>query len=315
MWFKETIRQYYSLILKHHKRHKVAYTILYAIFAYIISYIVWYIWLKYTIYVWIGIGIIVLIGYAFIIATVKYYRKMATIISIFLFLFGIFIYFYNPDPLIFELTKGYSLSFKDEIKNGNLSMSKEFQWIYKQDGFENGKGKWIFADSLTIKSWAYPERKNAIYQDIRKYNDNYILIGKFYLKGKNSIGLDFIKEIEPWTSGSSYQSCGITTQNWLNWAWFMINNSSNYIDFFNGKKLDYTEAQKGKFTEWTYYILAKIENWKLSCLYQKEWEDSYNSIVSNVWLKMNELAGPKLIKYSNTDEPKPYLLDFWIYSK
>lgn len=300
---------------KHFKDNLDSYSLLLALLSLVFPPLLTYLGVK----IWLIVSLCIWIIFAFIYLIVKFHKKLQRYlisgVIIFFTWYAIFIFCYNPNPLIFWLAEWYSLRFEDEIKSGNLLLNKKFPWTYKQDGFENGQGEGIFADSLTIKSWAYPERKYVIYQDIRKYNGDYILISKFYLKDKSSIGFDFIKEVEPWTRGSSYQSCGITTQNWVNWAWFIINNSSNYIDFFNGQIMDYTEAQRGKFTEWSYYILAKVENWKLSCFYQKDWESSYNSIVSNVWLKMNELAGPKLIKYSATDEPKPYLLDLWIYSK
>lgn len=315
MWFKETIRQYYSLIVKHHKRHKLAYAILYAIFAYILSNIVGYLWLKYTIYVWIGIGIIVVIGYAFIIATIKYYRKIAVIVSVWLFLFGIFIYFYNPNPEIYKLIQWYSLLFEDSFIDGNIKLNWDYNWIRKKDWFENWKGGWEFQNSITIKFWVDPESKNAIYQDISKFKWEVIMIGKFYIKRNNSIWFDFINHTEPWTRGSTYQSCGMTTYNWINWAGYNISNSLNYIDFYNGKKRDYSESYKWEISEWVYIILVKISNWKISCFSQKEWDKSYKNIVSDVGFKWYELWWPKLIKYNNTDEPKPYLLDFKLYSK
>lgn len=72
---------------------------------------------------------------------------------------------------------------------------------------------------------------------------------------------------------------------------------------------------KENITEGVYYLLTKISWNKISCYFQKEWDNNYTEITVDKNLEFENLWWPVLTRFIDNKANYPEILDFKIYTK
>lgn len=214
------------------------------------------------------------------------------------------------EPKIYDVANGYKLLFQDDFEWWNMYEWNNHKWIIKDNKFINWDN-----NSLTLKSAWLNERGYPIYQNLKYINADHILVSKFYLPEWSRIWLQFANT----TSFESdeildlhYQECRISSFAWTR-------NNIDYYKWYWGylykRWWEDDDYEKIDVLPWNYYMLAKISWNSISCYIQKEWEDSYKTIVNNERLEFQNLGWPVITKFVDNKNNYPELLEFRLYVK
>jgi hypothetical protein len=213
---------------------------------------------------------------------------------------------------ILKMVNWYDLKFEDTFKWWNFSSNENFIWIKKDDQFTN----WIW-DTITLTDSSLKARWYSIYQDLKKYSWEKILITKVYLPNWTRAWIQLVNTIKYDSNdilNNYYEECRIHSFNWkFNWdnfkEWYWActykNNGCQKVDKFTNIQI----------SPWIYYILAKISWDKLSCYFQREWEKDYKTIIENKKIDFQNLWWPMISRIRDWKDFFPKILDFKLYIK
>ncbi len=215
--------------------------------------------------------------------------------------------FYYSEPKIFKLTEWFNLEFEDKFEWG---ASKDL-WRIDDNQFISYWNNW-----KTLKSSAYNWRWYPMYFDLIQLEWERILLAKFNLKDWWEIGIQFANNKWPYideTLEKHYNKCFIRSYKW----------NFNNIDYRKGSwysiykrwMKDWSLFDDYNISSWNYYLLAKISWRKVSCYFQKEWEDNYIEILKNDDVIFENLWWPVLTKFIDDKRSYPEILEFKIYTK
>ena len=240
----------------------------------------------------------------------KFWKTKILLIFIVLILiisfFSVKAYYYS-EPKIFKLTEWFNLEFEDKFE---WWISKDF-WRIDDNQFISYWNNW-----KTLKSSAYNWRWYPMYFDLIQLEWERILLAKFNLKNWWEIGIQFANNEWPHvdeTLEKHYNKCFIRSYKW-NFNNLSYRKGSWYSIYKRWMK-EWSLFDDYNIDSWNYYILAKISWRKISCYFQKEWEDNYIEILKNDDVIFENLWWPVLTKFIDDKRSYPEILEFKIYTK
>lgn len=212
--------------------------------------------------------------------------------------------FWKSELEIYSIAEWYDIKYEDYFTSWNFDLDN---WEIYEDKF-----MWTDFNSKSLNSSAYKERWYPLYIDLKNISWDKILVWKFKINWASRVWIRFANT--DWYSSSELQElhfneCVLSSYEWWNvqkWYSHFIykrnpTNNSSYTNF--------------EITNDIYYVLAKIWWGKISCYFQKEWDDNYKEIIRNQNIVFENLGWPVMTKYIDDTNSYPELLEFKMYTK
>lgn len=239
----------------------------------------------------------------------KFIIGVITVLSISLLIFLWIQKVFYASPKIFDLTKWFDLKFEEIFNWWNLSKNNTYLWIKKDDQFTNWSWNYLTLGSSSKLTRTYP-----LYQNLKSFDRDVILLSKFYLSEWAKIWIQFAntKTFDvPTILEDHFNECRIQSIEWKilwdtynKWFWNCI--------YKRGCQSN-DKFTKSEITPWNYYILAKISWTKLSCYFQKEWDKEYKTIIEDKEMEFQNLWWPVMARMIDGEQFYPRVLSFKLY--
>lgn len=238
--------------------------------------------------------------------------KVLLLIIILIVLIFIFFFFsfFNSKPKIFDFTNWLSLKYEEIFNWKDIKTTNDYKRIYEDINNEfTISNNW----TKTLNTSSELQRWYSMLQNLKYLKWDRVLIWKFNLKEGWKVWIRFMNT--DWFNSEEIKK---------------LHNNECVLQFYKSNKVDewywhhvtknvflWKEStfKNYNFTNWNYYILAKISWRQFSCYFQKEWENMVFPIIENKNIIFENLWWPVLTRFIQDEKTSPELLGFWLYSK
>jgi len=211
--------------------------------------------------------------------------------------------FLTSKPAIVSIVDWYDIILSESLEGGNFQNN----FIISDDQFASTN-----SNSKTLKVSSFKERAYTIFSDLKWITGDKILLWKFKVNWPSRFGFRLMNT-------TAFDSNEIRNDHFNECVLSSYDGDKIkkwYSHFIYKRWVDNKSSfQKADINEWIYYVLLKLSEWKISCYFQKEWNENYTEIIVNQDMVFENLGWPTMTRYIDDSTSFPELLEFKLYSK